>query len=268
MSIEVDTGTEELLCEAVDGIATITFNNPARYNAMTQPIRVALPRALAAVQESDEIRVIVVTGAGDKAFISGADITEFGSQRTLPEARQEYDKNYLAMNQAWQKITKPVIAMVGGYCLGAGMLVLLKTDIRIASDRARFGIPAAKIGLGFAYDGIAMLERAVGKAHAAEMMFSARQYDAEEARSMHLVNRVVPHNMLEGETYSLARQIAANAPLTVRACKAGLVQTGIPLPQRDLASVADLVEACFNSQDYREGQAAFAEKRSPRFLGR
>ncbi|MFA5566833.1 MAG: enoyl-CoA hydratase [Acidimicrobiia bacterium] len=268
MSIEFDTGTEQLLCEAVDGIATVTFNNPARYNAMTQQIRTALPRALAAVQASDEVRVIVVTGAGDKAFISGADISEFESQRTAPEARHEYDNNYLAMNQAWQKVTKPVIAMVGGYCLGAGMLVLLKTDIRIASEQARFGIPAAKLGLGFAYDGIAMLERAVGKAHAAEILFSARQFDAEEARAMHLVNRVVPPHMLQGETYSLARQIAANAPLTVRACKAGLVQTGIPLPQRDLVLVAEAVEACFDSQDYLEGQAAFAEKRSPRFLGR
>jgi enoyl-CoA hydratase len=263
-----ETGTDKLLVEVADAIAVVTFNNPAKRNALSSEIRAALPDVLAGLEADPDVRVLVVTGAGDKAFASGADISEFGQQRTSPEARAEYDRGQAALAGAWAGLTKPVVAMIRGFCMGGGLLTALQADIRIASDDSQFGIPAARLGLGYAFSGVTTLMGLVGPASAAEILLSARRFSAPEALRMGLVNRVVPAASLYGEVMALAAGIAGNAPLTVAAAKAAIREALRPPELRDMARVEAMIEACFRSADYREGQQAFAEKRPPGFTGR
>ena len=263
-----DTGTSQLFAEVDGGVAVVTFSNPAKHNALTAAMRDALPGLLTALQADAGVRVVVLTGAGDKAFISGADISEFGERRTDPAARADYDASWERANRAWQALGKPVIAMIRGYCIGGGLLTALQADIRIASEDSQFGVPAARLGLGYRFPGVTALTELAGPARAAEILFSARRFPAAEALRMGLVNRVVPAAELRAEVMSLAADIARNAPLTVAACKAAIREAGRPAGQRDLTRVEAMVEACFRSEDYREGQRAFAEKRPPAFTGR
>jgi enoyl-CoA hydratase len=264
----IETGTEKLLVEVDDGIGVLTFNDPATRNSLSAEVRGALPGALRALQAERDVRVVVVTGAGGKAFVSGANIAEFGEQRTTPEARAAYGRGSAEAARAWDALEKPVIAMIRGYCIGGGLLTALQADIRIASDDSQFGIPAARLGLGYGFGGVESLLELVGPGWAAEILFSARRLTAAEALQAGLVNRVVPGDRLEGEVMDLARAIRANAPLTVHAAKVAIREARRDPSRRDLARVAELVEACFRSEDYREGQRAFLEKRAPRFAGR
>ena len=264
----MDTGTDKLRVEVDGGIGLLTFDDPATRNSLSAEVRAALPAALDALGGDDGVRVVVVTGAGGKAFVSGANIAEFAEQRTTPGARRAYDGAAAAAGTAWANLDKPIIAMIRGYCIGGGLITALQADIRIASDDSRFGIPAARLGLGYGMGGVQALLEVVGPAQAAEMLFSARRLTAAEALQAGLVNRVVPAADLEGKVMALAQDIAANAPLTVRACKAALREARRDPGKRDLARVAELVEACFRSDDYQEGQRAFLEKRTPRFTGR
>lgn len=268
MTTPHDTGTEMLLCEVDDGIATVTFNNPSKRNALSAEIRHALPDLLDWLRESDEVRVVVLTGAGDQAFVSGADISEFAEQRTDPEARAAYDRQFGEADRRWYALDKPIIAMIRGFCIGGGLLTAMKADIRIAADDAQFGVPAARLGLGYGYGGIDGLVRLIGPANTSELLFSARRYNAAEAHQMGLVNRVVAVDDLRDEVMDLARRIRANAPLTVAACKVGIQQTQRDPDRRDMERVNAMVDACFGSADYREGQKAFIEKRTPQFEGR
>jgi len=263
----LDTGTDKLLVEVESGIGRVTFNNPAKHNALSVEMLSALPGVLGALQGHPEVRVVVVTGAGDRAFVSGADISEFGEQRTSAEARAGYDRESAAAAQAWAALDKPIIAMIRGYCIGGGLLTAMQADIRIASEDSQFGVPAARLGLGYGYGGVKALLDLVGPAWASEILFSARRLSAPEALRIGLVNRLVPGDKLEGEVMGLARAIQSNAPLTVAACKAAIREAKRDPDRRDLAHVARLVEACFLSQDYLEGQRAFQEKRPPRFTG-
>jgi enoyl-CoA hydratase len=263
-----ETGTDKLLVDVDDGIARITFNNPAKRNALSVEMQAALGGLLASLQKDPDVRVIVLTGAGGKAFISGADISEFGSQRTSPEARHTHDGRRAELARAWATLDKPVIAMIRGFCIGGGLLTALEADLRIASDDSQFGVPAARLGLGYGFAGVEALTAAVGSSWAAEILFSARRLSAAEALQAGLVNRVVPAEQLDEEVMALARTITANAPLTIAAVKAALRELRRAPDRRDLDRVAGLVEACFRSEDYREGQRAFAEKRPPRFTGR
>jgi enoyl-CoA hydratase/carnithine racemase len=264
----LDSGTVQLLVDVDDGIATITFNRPERHNALSAPIRASLPGVLRSLQDDATVRVVIITGAGDRAFISGADITEFGDQRTSPEARAQYDQGAADSAAAWRELEKPVIAMIRGYCIGGGLLTALQADIRIASEDSQFGIPAARLGLGYGYGGVDALVAVIGPANAAELLFSAQRVRTDRALVMGLVNQVVPVDALRPTVMALAQAIAANAPLTVAACKVAIGQTQQTPERRDRDRLAAMVEACFRSQDYREGQAAFAEKRPPRFTGR
>jgi enoyl-CoA hydratase len=263
-----ETGTDKLLVDVADAVAVITINNPAKRNALSSDIRAALPGVLTALQEDDGVRVVVITGAGDKAFASGADISEFAERRTSPAARAEYDRVAAALSEAWDSLGKPLIAMIRGFCIGGGLFTALEADIRIASDDSQFGVPAARLGLGPGLPGVTALVSLAGPAAAAEILFSARRYPAAEALQMGLVNRVVPAVSLCEETMSLARTIAGNAPLTVAAAKAAIRAAGRPPARQDLAGAEAMIEACFLSDDYREGQRAFAEKRPPAFTGR
>jgi enoyl-CoA hydratase len=262
-----ETGTDQLLVEVADSVATVTFNNPARRNALTVQMRAALPGVLTALNADGDVRVVVATGAGEAAFMSGADISEFAAQRTAPADRAAFDRGQAALAEAWATLDKPVIAMIRGYCLGGGLLTALQADIRIASDDSQFGIPAARLGLGYAFSGVTGLITLVGPAKAAEILFSARRFSAAEALQMGLVNQVVPGDALHETVHGLASAIAGNAPLTVAAVKAAIREASRPAPERDLARVNAMVEACFRSADYLEGQRAFAEKRPPTFTG-
>ena len=263
-----ESGTGRLLVEVSGPVATVTFNNPGKHNALSADMRAALPGVLRALNADGDVRVIVMTGAGDKAFTAGADISEFGEQRTSPAARASYDQAWAAANDAWASLDKPVIAMIRGFCMGGGLVTALQADIRIASDDSQFGIPAARLGLGYGVSGVTALMNLIGPARTAEVLFSARRFPAAEALQMGLVNRVVPAGSLREAVLSLADSIAGNAPLTVAAAKAAIREIGRPDGQRDLAGVQAMVEACFRSADYLEGQRAFAEKRPPAFTGR
>jgi len=228
----------------------------------------ALPPTLAALQADPGVRVVVLTGAGERAFVSGADISEFEERRTTPVARSAYDEALAAATRAWALLDKPVLAMIRGYCIGGGLLTALRADIRIAAEGSQFGVPAARLGLGYGFAGVKALVDVVGPSWTAEILFSARRLSAGEALRIGLVNRVVPGERLEDEVMELARSIRDNAPLTVAACKAAIREAVSDADRRDLARVAELAEACFRSEDYLEGQRAFREKRPPRFTGR
>jgi enoyl-CoA hydratase/carnithine racemase len=265
---ELELPTDKMLARVEDGIGWMTYNNPARLNAMSMDMNRAVPRILDELQARDDVRVVVVTGAGGKAFVSGADISEFGEQRTSIEARAEYDRVAAEAGRAWARVDKPIVAMIRGYCIGGGMLTALQADIRIAAEGSQFGVPAARLGLGYGVGGVEKLMALVGPAWAAEILFSARRLSDAEALRIGLVNRVVADADLERTVLDLAGQMAANAPLTVRACKAAIHELQRDPARRDLDRVERLVEACFRSEDYREGQQAFMEKRPPRFTGR
>jgi enoyl-CoA hydratase len=266
-STPYQTGTDMLLIDVDADIATLTFNNPLKRNALSAEMRLALPAALAALQADDRVRVVVITGAGEQAFVSGADISEFAEQRTSAAARTEFDASMAAIGRGWASLDKPVIAMIRGFCIGGGLLTALQADIRIAAEDSQFGIPAARLGLGYGFGGVTALVNLVGPARTAEILFSARRFSAAEALQMGLVNRLAAGPFLKREVLDLAADIAGNAPLTVAAAKAAIREAGKPAEGRDLARVAAMVEACFASQDYLEGQRAFAEKRPPRFTG-
>jgi enoyl-CoA hydratase/carnithine racemase len=266
--MSIDTGTDRMLARIEDGIGWMTYNNPARLNAMSMDMQEAVPRVLSAFQESPDVRVVVVTGAGGKAFVSGADISEFGDKRTSAEARATYDRVAAEAGRAWTTVDKPIIAMIRGYCIGGGLLTALQTDMRIAAEGSQFGVPAAKLGLGYGYAGVDKLMALVGPAWAAEILFSARRLSDQEALRIGLVNRIVPDDTLEASVHELAAAMAANAPLTIRACKAAIRELQKDAGRRDLDAVNRMVEECFRSEDYREGQQAFMEKRPPVFRGR
>ena len=263
-----DPGTGQLLVDVASAVAVVTFNNPGKRNALSSEMRAALPGLLEALQADREVRVVVVTGAGDKAFASGADISEFADRRTSPAARAEYDRVSAVLSRSWHGLDKPLIAMIRGFCLGGGLFTALQADFRVASDDSQFGVPAARLGVGPGFAGVTALTDLIGPAWTSEMLFSARRFSAAEALQMGLVNRVVPAASLRDDVMSLAQSIAQNAPLTVVASKAAIREASRSPDRRDMGRVEAMIEACFRSDDYREGQRAFAERRPPAFTGR
>jgi enoyl-CoA hydratase/carnithine racemase len=214
------------------------------------------------------VRVIILKGAGEKAFVSGADISQFKEKRSSPDAVRIYNAASEAASAALRECPKPTIAMIRGYCIGGGTATAVNCDIRIAAEDARFGVPAAKLGLGYRFGGIKRLSDLVGPAFTAEIFFTGRQFTAQEALQMNLVNRVVPVAELEKYTLDYANTIAGNAPLTIAAVKRALIEYLKDPAQRDLALCHKMVDECFASEDYKEGQAAFMEKRKSAFRGR
>lgn len=263
----VDSGTERIIGRRDGPIGWLIFNNPLRRNAVSLDMWEAIPRVLADYEADPDIRVIVVTGAGDQAFVSGADISQFEAERASPEANARYGQVSGAGQNALQRLTKPSIAMIQGYCIGGGLAVALACDLRIAAEGSKFGIPAARLGLGYEFPGVLKLTETVGPAFAKEIFFTARQFDAAEAYEMGLINRVVPSGDLEVTVREMAEAIGHNAPLTVRAAKLAVNEAMKDPARRDLPKVDAAVAACFASDDYKEGRAAFLEKRLARFKG-
>jgi enoyl-CoA hydratase/carnithine racemase len=265
--MRIDTGTELLLADVDGTVGRLTFNDPVRHNVLSLAMQEAIPGVVEAWQADDSIRVIVIEGAGGRAFVAGADISEFGARRTAPEDRADYDRRSGAAWRVWRHVTKPVIAKIDGYCIGGGLLMALQADIRVCSEPSTFAIPAARLGLGYGFAGVRQLMHQVTPAIAAEILFSARRLSSAEALNAGLVNRVVPVADLEDAVVTLADQIAGNAPLTIAACKAAIRLAAEGGHDADTSEVDALAEACFRSQDYLEGQAAFLAKREPEFRG-
>ena len=248
-------------------IGFVIASNPARMNAFTAGMWKAVPEVIAAAEADPAIRVIVLRGAGTRAFSAGADISEFDSARA-GDAAAAYDALNDAAFRALSGCTKPTIAMIHGFCLGGGLAIALCADIRLADDVAEFAIPAAKLGLGYNARWVRPLLAAVPPARAKELLFTGRRFKVAEAQAMGLVNAVVPAAELEAKTRALASEIAANAPLTVRAAKRTIDELTRNPQTPDLAALDAAVAACFDSEDYAEGRLAFKEKRKPRFQGR
>jgi enoyl-CoA hydratase len=260
--------TSKMLAEKDGPVGRLIFNNPARHNAVSLEMWQAVAQIMEDFENDPAIRVIVVSGAGGKAFVSGADISEFKEKRANEQAAAEYAKISEAARVRLTETLKPTIAMIRGYCIGGGLATALACDIRIAAEGSRFGIPAAKLGLGYAYDGVKKLIDVVGPAFAREIFYTARQFTADEALAMGLINRVVPADELETYVQNYCNMIAANAPLTIRAAKQITREALKDESKRDMELCRRVVAECFASEDYTEGRTAFMEKRRPVFKGR
>ena len=264
----IDLPTTKILARIEDGVGWLTYNNPKRRNALSFEMQVAQAEVLRRFQEDDAVRVVVLRGAGDRAFVSGADISEFEKLRTTVEARERYDAAGRETGRAFAALEKPLIAMIRGYCLGGGLATALNADLRVASEDSTFGIPAGRLGVGYGFAGIKVLVDLVGPSRTSEILLTARRFTAAEALHMGLIDRVTAVDDLEDAVRDLAGRMAANAPLTLRAAKFAIRQATKDPERRDLNRVKQLVEACFRSDDYVEGRKAFLEKRPPRFRGR
>jgi enoyl-CoA hydratase len=245
----------------------LVFNNPERHNAVSLDMWESAGRILDEFASDQEIGVVVLTGAGGKAFVSGADISRFESERAREDAVARYNAAVEKSYSAIHEFPKPTIAMIRGYCIGGGLGLAVCCDLRICTEKSRFAIPAANLGLGYGFAGLQRLVDVVGPSFTKEMFFTARQFDATEAREMGLVNRVVADGELEDVVKGYADTIAANAPLTIRSVKFIVGEVMKDAGERDMKRVADLVSGCFASQDYVEGRRAFMEKRKPVFTG-
>lgn len=262
------TGTEKMLARKAGGVGWMIFNNPERHNAVSLEMWQAAERILADFASDPAVRVVVVTGAGGKAFVSGADISKFESERSSAEAVATYQATTARAYDALYNLAKPTIAMIRGHCIGGGAALAVCCDLRIATEKSSFGIPAAKLGLGYGLTGIARLVDVVGPSFAKELFFTAKRFTAAEAERMGLVNRVLPEDQIEAFVEDYANTIAENAPLTVTSVKAIINEAVKDRGKRDEALCERLVLECFNSQDYIEGRRAFMEKRKPQFQGR
>lgn len=263
----IELPTERLLAYIEGPVGWMVFNNPARRNAVSLEMWDAMPLVLERFGSDPTVRVIVLRGAGEQAFVAGADISQFEQLRSSADAVAEYDATSGRATAALVQAGKPTIAMIHGYCIGGGVGIAAACDLRITADTARFGVPAARLGLGYAMPGVRQLMDLVGPAFTKEIFFTARQFSAAEAHAMGLANRVVAAAELEATVLAMAGTIAANAPLTIHAVKRTVAEL-CRGPAADRALSDQLVANCFASEDYIEGRRAFMEKRKPVFNGR
>jgi enoyl-CoA hydratase/carnithine racemase len=263
----IPLATERMIAEIDGPIGWLTFNNPARRNAVSFEMWEALGVAIDAFEQDPAVRVIVLRGAGEAAFVSGADISQFAERRASAENVAQYDAVSDHSSRLLTECSKPTIAMIQGWCIGGGVGIAVSCDLRIAADDAKFGVPAARLGLGYGAKGVKKLLDLVGVAFTKEIFFTARHFTAEEAKAMGLVNRVVAKADLETMVREYCATIAENAPMTIHALKRTVTELARTSPEADLALCDMLVKECFASADYVEGRTAFMEKRKPVFRG-
>lgn len=262
-----DRITENMIAEKRGAIGWLTFNDPGRHNAVSFAMWEAIPIVLDAFGKDPDIRAVVLTGAGGKAFVSGANISQFDQLRSGEEAVEAYERVAEAAQLALYDFDKPTIARIQGYCIGGGLNIALCCDMRVASDDSSFAIPAGKLGLGYRLTAIRNLVTVVGPANALEIFLTAARYTPQEARDLGLLHKVVAPAELDAALDAYLVKIQANAPLTLKAGKKMIRQMQQLGPQVDVEAMRQLVMDCFNSNDYREGRKAFAEKRAPVFSG-
>jgi enoyl-CoA hydratase len=250
-----------------DGVGWLTFNNPSKLNAISHDMIVSAIEILQGFESLDSVRVVIMRGAGEKAFISGGDISTFASQRQDAEADRSVRELQERLHRTMETLSKPVIAMIHGYCLGGGLAVALSADIRFASSTTKLGIPAAQRGIVYPLQGLSRLVRLTGPSVAKDLMFSGRRVEAAEALQLRLVNRVFETDMLEKETIAYANTLAGNAPLSIRASKVFIDQIELLPAEQDGPRMQAMIDAARESEDFREATRAFLEKRPPVFRG-
>lgn len=258
----------KVYAEKDGAIGWIVFNQPAKRNAMSLEMWEALPGLIAGHAADPDVRVILFRGAGQDAFVSGADISQFEKLRSDMAQAEAYNAATDVAQNAVKSCAKPTVAMIYGFCFGGGMGLASCCDLRIAADNAKFRIPAARLGLAYGFEGIKHLISLVGAANTREIFITASVYRAEEMLRMGWLNRVFPVAELETEARAYAERIAANAPLTVRAIKLSVQEAVKDAERRDMAAVEAAMRRCFDSEDYQEGRKAFMEKREPKFTGK
>jgi enoyl-CoA hydratase len=266
-SAEKSYADGKILQSVAEGVGIVTFNNPEKRNAMSIEMWEGLGSALIELRDDPDVRVVIMTGAGDKAFMSGADISQFEKNRHNAQASEEYGKRSDAQRALLANYPKPTIASIQGFCLGGGMQIAMLADIRIAAENSQFGIPAAKLGIAYGYEGLKHLVSLVGPSWARLLMYTGMRIDSAEALRIGLVDRRVPDAELWNATSDIARTISGNAPLAVKAAKITIAQVLKDPDQRDVAAIKAIGTACMDSEDFREGRRAFMEKRKPRFTG-
>lgn len=257
----------EVLSRKEGSIGHLVFSNPDRHNAVSLAMWQRAGEVLADFAADAALRVVVLSGAGNKSFVSGADISRFDKERGTASAARDYGAAVEKVYAAVHDFPKPTIAMIRGWCIGGGLGLAVACDIRIAAGHSRFAMPAAKLGLGYDMAGMRRFVEVLGSSFTKEMFFTARQFDVDEARLMGLVNRVVPDGEIEDFTRACAETIAANAPLTLAAAKFAVTELAKDEDGRDLERCSAMIDRCFASGDYEEGRRAFLEKRRPVFTG-
>lgn len=258
----------KILQSVADGVGVITFNNPDKRNAMSLEMWEGLGEALTSLRDDPDVRVVILVGAGDKAFVSGADISQFEKTRHNAEASEAYSRRSAAQRALLADYPKPTIACIRGFCLGGGMQVAMLADIRISGASGQFGIPAAKLGIAYGYDGLHHLVSLVGPSWARLIMYTGMRIDSTEALRIGLVDRVLPDAELWDATMEIARSISVNAPLAIKAAKITIAQVLKDPADRDMAAIKQIGIDCMDSEDFREGRRAFMDKRKPQFRGR
>ena len=260
--------TDKMLARKDGAIGWMTFNNPARHNALSYEMRLAALDILEEFERDDAIRMVVMTGAGEKSFVSGADISQFDKMRDTAEQQAEYDRVSQAMQTQLTTLSKPLIAMIRGYCIGGGLQTALTADLRVASEDSQFAVPAGRLGIAYSWNSVGKLVETVGPSAAKHILFTAKRFPAADALRWGLVNQVVPAAELESTVRDLANTIAGNAPLSLIAAKRAVNELVKDPADRDEAGAKAAGARAMASEDFKEGRTAFMEKRKPVWKGR
>lgn len=247
--------------------AWLTIDHQERLNALTGDMLLQLDAGMDEIEADPEIRAVVLTGAGSKAFASGGDISKFGETRKNYDQTRAAGERRSAIFGRLGTLSKPTISMIRGYCMGGGMALSLQTDLRFAAEGSTFGIPAAKLGIAYGQDGIEKLVALTGPARARDILYSARKIGAEEAERMGLINKVLPFEALEGYVREYCEMLARNAPISIANSKLVIGEVLKPRDKRDHAAMEAMQKKAADSADFVEGRTAFMEKRRPVFRG-